>query len=178
QSSAFTGGSSREGAMEEPTGARPSVVIVGAGFAGLRLARGLSRAPVDVTILDRHNYHTFVPLLYQVATAGLEPEEIAQPIRHILRGVPNARFRLNTVIGVDLGRRAVITDAGEVRYDYLVLAAGSSTNYFGHDLAQVTSAFRDMDYAERLRDQFLGTFEAESAAVDGGWCGTLLYIMF
>jgi len=153
--------------MEEPVGARPSVVIVGAGFAGLRLARGLSRAPVDVTILDRHNYHTFVPLLYQVATAGLEPEEIAQPIRHILRGVPNARFRLNTVIGMDLDRRAVITDAGEVRYDYLVLAAGSATNYFGlGSLAQVTSALRDLDDAERLRDQVLGAFEAASAEED------------
>ena len=145
--------------MEEPVGARPSVVIVGAGFGGLRVARGLSRAPVDVTILDRHNYHTFVPLLYQVATAGLEPEEIAQPIRRILRGVPNLRFRLNTVTGVDLDRRAVITDAGEVRYDYLVLAAGSTTSYFGLDsLAQVTSALRDLDDAERLRDQVLGAF--------------------
>jgi len=153
--------------MEEPVGARPSVVIVGAGFGGLRVARGLSRAPVDVTILDRHNYHTFVPLLYQVATAGLEPEEIAQPIRRILRGVPNVRFRLNTVMGVDLDRRAVITDAGEVRYDYLVLAAGSTTSYFGLDsLAQVTSALRDLDDAERLRDQVLGAFEAASAEED------------
>jgi len=152
--------------MKEPVGARPSVVIVGAGFGGLRLARGLSRAPVVVTILDRHNYHTFVPLLYQVATAGLEPEEIAQPIRRILRDVPNVRFRLDTVTGVDLDRRAVITDAGEVRYDYLVLAAGSATNYFGQDLAQVSSALRDLDDAERLRDQVLGTFEAASAEED------------
>ena len=153
--------------MKEPIGARPLVVIVGAGFGGLRVARGLSRAPVDVTILDRHNYHTFVPLLYQVATAGLEPEEIAQPIRQILRGVPNVRFRLNTVRGVDLDRRVVITDAGEVRYDYLVLAAGSATSYFGRDsLAQVTSALRDLDDAERLRDQVLGAFEAASAEED------------
>src|SRR6266496_2024213 len=177
QSSAFTGGSSREVAMEEPIGARPSVVIVGAGFAGLRLARGLSRAPVDVTILDRHNYHTFVPLLYQVATAGLEPEEIAQPIRRILRGVSNVRFRLNTVMGVDLERRAVITDAGEVRYDYLVLAAGSATNYFGQDLAQVTSALRDLDDAERLRDQVLGTFEAASAEEDPARCRQLMTLI-
>src|SRR2546425_3710962 len=178
QSSAFTGGSSREGAMEEPTGARPSVVIVGAGFAGLRLARGLSRAPVDVTILDRHNYHTFVPLLYQVATAGLEPEEIAQPIRRILRGVSNVRFHLNTVMGVDLDRLAVITDAGEVRYDYLVLAAGSATNYFGlGSLAQVTSALRDLDDAERLRDQVLGTFEAASAEEDPARCRQLMTLI-
>ena len=153
--------------MEEPVGARPSVVIIGAGFAGLRVARGLSRAPVDVTILDRHNYHTFIPLLYQVATAGLEPEEIAQPIRRILRGVPNLRFRLNTVTGVDLARRVVTTDSGEVRYDYLVLAAGSATSYFGLDsVVQVTSALRDLDDAERLRDQILGAFEMASAEED------------
>jgi NADH dehydrogenase len=122
---------------------------------------------VDVTIIDRHNYHTFVPLLYQVATAGLEPEEIAQPIRRILRGVPNVRFRMSTVTGVDLERSAIITDAGEVRYDYLVLAAGSVPSYFGLDsVAQVTSALRDLDDAERLRDQVLGVFEAASSEED------------
>ncbi len=153
--------------MEEPVVPLPSVVIVGAGFGGLRVARGLSRAPVDVTILDRHNYHTFIPLLYQVATAGLEPEEIAQPIRRILRGVPNLRFRLNTVTGVDLARRVVTTDSGEIRYDYLVLAAGSATSYFGLDsVVQATSALRDLDDAERLRDQILGAFEMASAEED------------
>jgi len=163
--------------MKEPVGVRPLVVIVGAGFGGLRVARGLSRSPVDVTILDRHNYHTFVPLLYQVATAGLEPEEIAQPIRRILRDVTNVRFRLNTVTGVNLDRRAITTDTGELRYDYLVLAAGSATNYFGQDLAQVTSALRDLDDAERLRDQVLGTFEAASAAEDPASCRQLMTLI-
>jgi NADH:quinone reductase (non-electrogenic) len=152
--------------MEEPVGTRPLVVIVGAGFGGLRLGRGLSRAPVDVTILDRHNYHTFIPLLYQVATSGLEPEEIAQPVRRILRDVPNVRLRLAAVTGVDLDRRTITADTGEVRYDYLVLAAGSATNYFGQDLARVTSTLRDLDDAERLRDHVLGTFEAASTAED------------
>lgn len=146
--------------------ARPAVVVVGAGFGGLRVAQGLRSGPVDVTVIDQHNYHTFVPLLYQVATAGLEPEEIAQPIRRILRDVPNVRFRLATVTGVDLDRRTITTDTGEVAYDYLVLAAGSATNYFGQDLAQVTSALRNLDDAERLRDQVLGTFEAASVAED------------
>jgi len=153
--------------MEKPTGNRPSVVIVGAGFGGLRVARGLRRAPVDVTVLDRHNYHTFVPLLYQVATAGLEPEEIAQPIRRILRDARNVRFRLATVTGVDLERRAVITNVGEVEYDYLVLAAGSVTNYFGLDsVAQAACALRDLDDAERLRDRILGALETASAESD------------
>ena len=153
--------------MEKPTGNRPSVVIVGAGFGGLRVARGLRRAPVDVTVLDRHNYHTFVPLLYQVATAGLEPEEIAQPIRRILHDAHNVRFRLATVTGVDLKRRAVITNVGEVGYDYLVLAAGSVTNYFGLDsVAQATCALRDLDDAERLRDRILCALETASAESD------------
>ena len=153
--------------MEKPTGNRPSVVIVGAGFGGLRVARGLRRAPLDVTVLDRHNYHTFVPLLYQVATAGLEPEEIAQPIRRILHDARNVRFRLATVTGVDLERRAVITNVGEVGYDYLVLAAGSVTNYFGLDsVAQAACALRDLDDAERLRDRILCALETASAESD------------
>ena len=153
--------------MEEHTSSRPSVVIVGAGFGGLRVARGLRRAPVDVTILDRHNYHTFLPLLYQVATAGLEPEEIAQPVRRILRGTDSVRFRLATVEGVDLERRAVITDVGEVTYDYLVLAAGSAVNYFGLDsMAQTVCSLRDLDDAERLRDRVLCAFETASAERD------------
>lgn len=154
-------------AMEEHTGQRPSVIIVGAGFGGLRVARGLHRAPVDVTVLDRHNYHTFTPLLYQVATAGLEPEEIAQPVRRILRGTDNVRFRLTTVEGVNLERHAIITDVGELTYDYLVLAAGSVTNYFGLDsMAETVCALRDLDDAERLRDRVLCAFETASAERD------------
>jgi NADH dehydrogenase len=153
--------------MEELTSQRPSVVIVGAGFGGLRVARGLHRAPVDVTVLDRHNYHTFTPLLYQVATAGLEPEEIAQPVRRILRGSDNVCFRLATVEGVDFGRRSLLTDTGELAYDYLVLAAGSAVNYFGLDsMAQAVCALRDLDDAERLRDRVLCAFERASTEKD------------
>ncbi len=146
---------------------RPSVVIVGAGFGGLAVARRLRGATVDVTVLDKQNYHTFIPLLYQVATAGLEPEEIAQPVRRILRGASNVRFRLATVTGVDPERRCVLTNEGEFPYDYLVLAAGSVTNFFGlESVARTAAALRDLDDAERLRDAVLGAFEEAALEVD------------
>src|SRR5216110_685968 len=112
-------------------GARPTVVIVGAGFGGLRAARALRKTPVDVVLLDRHNYHLFQPLLYQVATAGLEPEQIAKPVRAILRGQANFEFRMVEVTGVDFAARRVATDRGPVPYDFLILALGGETNYFG-----------------------------------------------
>ncbi len=140
------------------------MVIVGAGFGGLRVARRLKGAPVDVTVVDRRNYHVFIPLLYQVATAGLEAEEIAQPVRKILRNTPNARFRLASVTGVDLARRLVTTDGGDLPYDYLVLAAGSVTNYFGLEpAASGMSGLRDLDDAEELRDRILLAFERAAA---------------
>ena len=148
---------------------RPTVVIVGAGFGGLRVARRLRDAPLDVLILDRHNYHLFVPLLYQVATAGLEPEEIAQPIRRILRGAANARFQLAEVTRVDLEHRVLSTDLGEVGYDYLVLASGSATSFFGLDSVEQTACtLRDLDDAEMLRDRVLQAFEAATAEPDAG----------
>jgi len=139
---------------------RRSVVIVGAGFGGLRVVRRLRGAAVDVTIVDRRNYHLFVPLLYQVATAGLEAEAIAQPVRRILRKSANVRFRLATVTNVHLERRVVITQEGEIPFDFLVLAAGSVTNYFGlESVARVARGLRDLDDAEQLRDHVLRAFE-------------------
>jgi len=141
----------------------PHVIIVGAGFAGLRVARGLRGSPVEVTILDKNNYHTFIPLLYQVATAGLEPEAIAHPVRRIV-AAPNVRFRLASVTGVDLQQRRVTTHAGDFAYHYLVLAAGSVTNFFGlESVAQHTAALRDLDDAETVRDRVLSSFEAAAA---------------
>src|SRR2546428_1462427 len=114
-----------------PATGRPTVVIVGAGFGGLRAARALRKAPVNVVLVDRHNYHLFQPLLYQVATAGLEPEEIARPVRAILRRQSNVEFRMTEVTGLDSGGTPVDTTDGPIAYDYLILAVGGQTNYFG-----------------------------------------------
>jgi NADH:ubiquinone reductase (H+-translocating) len=139
---------------------RPRVVVVGAGFGGLHVARALGNSEVDVLLLDRNNYHGFWPLLYQVATAGLEPESIAYPVRAILRKYRNADFLLAEVTGVDFERREVLTDGGPVSYDYLVLAAGSANNYFGNNaLAAHTLGMKDVDEAEQLRNHVLTCFE-------------------
>jgi NADH dehydrogenase len=142
-----------------PSG-RPRVVVVGAGFGGLHVAGKLARADVDVVVLDRNNYHGFWPLLYQVATAGLEPESIAYPARAILRKYPNTSFLMTEVTGVDFERRQVFTTGEPQAYDYLVLAAGSANNYFGDQaLAERTFGMKDLEEAERLRNQVLRAFE-------------------
>src|SRR5215813_4321325 len=106
-------------------GEKPRVVIVGAGFGGLEAARKLARAPVEVTVIDRHNYHLFQPLLYQVATAALSPADIAEPIRTVLRHQQNATVLLEEVIGVDTAAQRVETRFGSPQnYDFLVLATG------------------------------------------------------
>jgi len=139
---------------------RPTVVIVGAGFGGLRAARALRRAPVEVVLVDRHNYHLFQPLLYQVATAGLEPEQIARPVRAILRRQTHEDFRLAEVTGLDLGRRELATDSGPVRYDYLVLAVGGETNFFGLDsVRRHAFALKDLPDALGIRHHVLRSFE-------------------
>jgi len=136
------------------------VVIVGAGFGGLWVARTLARQPVEVTLIDRNNYHSFFPLLYQVSAAEIEPEEISIPIRSILRKKPNIDFDLAQVGRIDLENRRVICEDHELVYDYLVLAAGSNTNYFNIPGAQdFCYSLKNMDQAIILRNHILACFE-------------------
>src|SRR6478736_5401736 len=110
----------------------PRVVIVGGGFGGLQCAKALRDKPFDVLLVDRHNYHLFTPLLYQVASCLLSPSEVAAPLRKVLRGAPNVRYRAGEVTGVDFARKCVrLADDFELPYDHLVLATGSTTNYYG-----------------------------------------------
>src|ERR1041384_3575460 len=112
---------------------RPQVVILGGGFGGLSAARALAKAPVDVLLIDRRNYHTFQPLLYQVATAALSPADIAAPVREILSRRKNVEVMLGEVESFDLANRKVFLRGFELSYDYLLVAAGATHAYFGHD---------------------------------------------
>jgi NADH dehydrogenase len=140
---------------------RPRVVIAGAGFGGLTCARGLRHAPVDVLLVDRNNYHLFTPLLYQVASALLDPAEIARPVRQLIRPLPNADFRQALVTGVDFDGRHLVTDHGPIAYDYLVLATGAQSDYFGNaSLAEHTLGLKDLDEGLAMRNRILSQFEA------------------
>src|SRR4051812_40022667 len=112
---------------------RPRVVIIGGGFGGLYAARALKKAPVDITLIDRRNYHLFQPLLYQVATAVLNPSDIAYPIRSILRRQKNATVLLAEAVYIDTANKKVVLRDGSVDYDFLIVATGATHSYFGHD---------------------------------------------
>src|SRR5579872_2316978 len=112
---------------------RPHIVVIGGGFAGLSAVRGLRRTDADVLLVDRCNHHTFQPLLYQVATAGLAAPSIAAPLRHILRRQRNVTVQLGEVVAIDTSHRHVSIDGERQPYDYLVVAAGAGHAYFGHD---------------------------------------------
>ncbi|UOQ97671.1 NAD(P)/FAD-dependent oxidoreductase [Hymenobacter sp. 5317J-9] len=139
---------------------KPRVVIVGGGFGGLELAKALAHAPVQVVLIDKQNYHTFQPLLYQVATAGLDEGDIVSPFRKILNEQDNFYFRLAEVLSVDAQAQIVETSIGCVRYDYLVLATGATTNYFGDEqMAQNAIAIKSVEDAIELRNTVLSNFE-------------------
>jgi NADH:ubiquinone reductase (H+-translocating) len=152
-------------------GGRPRVVIVGGGFAGIHAARSLAHLPVDVTVLDRKNHHTFQPLLYQVALAVLSPADIAQPIRSILRHQPNAQVLMDEVVAIDVGARQVTLGSDYcVSYDYLVLATGATHSYFGNEAWEpFAPGLKTIEDATEIRRRILLSFElAERQMVEHG----------
>ena len=143
-----------------PFSPQPRVLIIGCGFAGLRLAQELKNAPVQVVMVDRNNYHNFQPLLYQVATGALEADSIAYPIRKIFAGQQNFFYRMADVQGVDAGSNEIQTSIGPIGYDYLVLATGSLTNFFGNKtLEQNAMQIKSIPNALNLRSYIFQNFE-------------------
>jgi NADH dehydrogenase len=137
------------------------VVIVGAGFGGLGVAEQLAHVPIDVTLIDRHNYHTFQPLLYQVATSLLNAEDVGAPVRSMFRHQENVNFRLGTVTGIDVpGRKIQVDDSDEITFDYLVLAGGATVNYFGTPgAAEHAFPLYTLMNAVKLRNHVMQRFE-------------------
>ncbi|AEU34947.1 NAD(P)/FAD-dependent oxidoreductase [Granulicella mallensis] len=156
---------------EQSTSRRPRVVIVGAGFGGINAAAGLAKLPVDVTVVDRKNHHTFQPLLYQVALAVLSPGDIAQPIRSILRENTNTEVIMDEVTGFDMAERHIMLKSGAVLiYDYLILATGSTHSYFGKDeWAKLAPGLKTIEDATEIRRRVLLAFElAERQKLESG----------
>ena len=144
-----------------PPSLQPTVVVVGGGFAGLALIQHLRIAPVNIVLIDRCNHHVFQPLLYQVATAALSPDEIAEPTRSILRNARNVTVRLDEAIGVDPARRKLLLrEGGSLGYDYLVLATGVEYDYFGHDTwTAFAPSLKTLRDAAEIRGRLLLAFE-------------------
>ena len=156
---------------------RPRVVIVGAGFGGLEAAKRLADVPVDITVVDRRNHHLFQPLLYQVATAGLSPADIAYPIRAILRDQANTEVVLGEVVDIETdGRRVELADGADLGYDYLVLAAGARTSWFGHDdeWEPLAPGLKSVEDAIEIRRRVLHAFERAERFHDSADHGTEL----
>jgi NADH dehydrogenase len=166
--------------MQQSANRRPRVVIVGGGFAGIHAAKGLGHLPVDVTIIDRRNHHTFQPLLYQVALAVLSPADIAQPIRSIVRHQANTQVLMDEVVGIDTSVRSVILGSGaQMPYDYLVLAAGATHSYFGHEeWARLAPGLKTVEDATEIRRRVLLAFElAERHKQEHGWHPPLNFVV-
>jgi NADH:ubiquinone reductase (H+-translocating) len=155
-------------------GNRPVVAIVGAGFGGMNAAKELRKAPLDIILIDRRNYHLFQPLLYQVATAAVSEAEIAYPIRSIFRNQENLQFLMAEVTAVDLDGRRLQTTSGFVDYDYLILAIGSETNYFGMESVSENSFnLKDLNDAESIRNHILRMFELATQVEEPEICSAL-----
>lgn len=146
---------------------RPHVVIVGAGFGGIKAAKSLAKENVDITLIDRNNYHLFQPLLYQVSTAVLSEEEIAYPVRAFFRKNKNVDFFLGDVTDFDLETKQVVTAQGNVDYDYLIVAAGATTNYFGMESVEKNSfAMKTLGDSVKIRNHILRIFEQAAKEPD------------
>lgn len=146
--------------MNIPHSSNPRVVIIGGGFAGLALAKKLKNKNVQVVLLDKHNYHTFQPLLYQVATGGLEAGSIAYPIRKVIQEYKDFYFRLTSVKEIDTQNKKIISEIGDLHYDYLVIATGSKTNYFGNkEIERNAMSMKTIPQSLNIRSLILENFE-------------------
>ena len=153
--------------MNIPNSNKSRVVIIGGGFAGIALAKKLRNQNLQVVLLDKHNYHTFQPLLYQVATGGLEAGSIAYPIRKVIQEYNDFYFRLTTVVEIDTKNQKVIAEIGELSYDFLVIATGSKTNYFGNkDIERYSMAMKTIPQSLNIRSLILENFEQAVLTTD------------
>jgi NADH:ubiquinone reductase (H+-translocating) len=154
--------------MNIPTSNHPRVVIIGGGFAGLQLAKSLAGKDFQVVLLDQHNYHAFQPLLYQVATAGLEPGSIAYPFRKIFSASKQVYFRLGKVENIDLSAKSISADIGELSFDYLVIATGATTNFFGNkNIERLAMPMKTVSEALNIRSLMLQNLEKALLTDDG-----------
>ncbi|PKA83856.1 NADH dehydrogenase [Ulvibacter sp. MAR_2010_11] len=147
--------------MNIPKSQLPRIVVIGGGFAGISLIKQLQKSPLQIVLFDRHNYHTFQPLLYQVSTAGLEPDSIAYPLRKIFRKHPDFHFRLAEVLSINAEEKYVETSIGKLSYDYLVLATGTRTNFFGNkNIEENSMPMKTVPQALDIRSLVLQNIEA------------------
>ncbi len=146
--------------MNIPTSKYPRIVIIGGGFAGIALSKKLRNKNVQVVLIDKHNYHTFQPLLYQVATGGLEAGSIAYPIRKVIQEYKDFYFRLTSVKEIDTKHQKIMTEIGDLHYDYLVIASGSKTNYFGNkEIERNSMSMKTIPQSLNIRSLILENFE-------------------
>jgi NADH dehydrogenase len=161
--------------MNVPNSSNPRIVIIGGGFAGIALAKKLKNQNVQVVLLDKHNYHTFQPLLYQVATGGLEAGSIAYPIRKVIQEYKDFYFRLTSVTEIDTKNKKVIAEIGELSYDYLVIATGSKTNYFGNkEIERNSMSMKTIPQSLNIRSLILENFEQAVLTKDSAEKNTLI----